>query len=166
MDSYATAYAIALTVTMIVSLVVRSPARVYGAGLLVAAWLMTIALQNMTGVIAHPVVFAFITFALVLAYAAMGFLFDRMWAWIASGLHVVMLFVHLAYQMTPGASSFVYISFLTALCYLTMIAITATPLWRIIGGKHGRKRTSYHGFMRGGCVDPLPRKAPQEGAPR
>lgn len=153
MDGYATAYLIALAATTAVTIKVRSPARIYGAALLIVAWLYTITLQNVSGAIAHPVAFAVITFLLCVVYAVMGLLYDRIWAWIASGLHVAMLFTHLAYQIAPGASSFVYISILTAFSYLTMIAITATPLWHMTGGRHGRRSISYHGFMRGGCLD-------------
>lgn len=150
-DWYARAYAICLAATFFVSLLARSPARTQGSCLLVAGWVGAIAIQQWSGQYTSPVVSALIAFTMSVMFAVMGLLYNRTWAWIVSGFHIGMLFTHLAFELTPGASVFVYLSVLSAFGYASMITITGRPLVRLLGGGGGS--TSYHGFMRGGRLD-------------
>lgn len=152
MDGYALTYAACLVLTLGASFVARSPARVQATALLIAGWIGTIAVQLWTRDYASPVAFALITFVMAALFAVMGLLYNRTWAWVVSGFHVGMLFTHLAYQLTPDASVFVYLSVLSAFGYASMIAIAGQPLVRIVGGRGGRC-TSYHSFMRGRSLD-------------
>ena len=152
MSGYALTYMGCLVAVLILTAAIKSSARFQASCLMTAGWISTLAIQEWSGEYASPVAFALIAFIMSVIFAGMGLLYNRTWAWIVSGFHVGMLFAHLAFQLTPDASVFVYLSVLTAFGYASMITIAVQPLARIVGGKNGRCIT-YHSFMRGGSLD-------------
>ena len=152
MSPLAILYGAGLLVTVALAAAYKSPARIYGALLLIAAWLGSFALENAFGAKDIPQAYQWMDFGLVIIFAAMGFIYIRAWAWWVSGFHVAMLFTHLAYQLMPELPPQYYLHVLAAFGYLSMIFTVGTPLLRTLGGQHGGC-TSYNSFMRGRRLD-------------
>lgn len=151
-DPWAAAYGVGLALTAALAFAFKSPARQYGAGLLIAAWLTSFALEIASGSKAIPQAYQWLDFSLVIVFGVMGFIYVRPWAWWVSGFHLAMLFTHLAYQLELGVTTGLYLHLLAAFGYLSMACTVGTPLLRTLGGHHG-VCTSYNNFMRGRSLD-------------
>ena len=125
MDGYAIAYAVALGLTAIAALIIKCPERIYAATLLVAAWMVTIALQNGVGALALPIQFGLLDLALVVCFGVIARIYQARWAWWVSACHVAMLVAHLAYQISPKPSREIYLSVLAVMGFASMALICA-----------------------------------------
>ncbi|MCJ8334658.1 MAG: hypothetical protein MJH10_10495 [Epibacterium sp.] len=106
----------------------------YAAGLLISAWMVTIALQGGAGALTLPIQFGILDLVLVVCFAALAGSYEARWAWWVSAFHVAMLMTHFVYQASSHADGFVYLSVLAGLGYLSMLLICVPKIPVLIKG--------------------------------
>lgn len=141
-DGYVIAYGCGLSVTLLAAMGSGDRARIQAAGLLFAAWMVTLCTLAATESYAQPAAFAWLDVVMIWAFCLVARLHRADWAWLIGGLHVLMLFLHPMYAAGHIAQAWLYSSLLAGLGYACMLVIGGRPIWQGI-----RKALEYAGNL-------------------